>query len=83
MKIAAALLASVSMAALPAYGQTAVGGSRITDLPPASLPLSGTEAVNVVQGGVSKQTSVGQIEGNVFAPSCSNPDSSIFPVLVR
>ena len=65
----------VSYAALtlPALAQTAVGGSRITDLPPASLPLSGTEAVNVVQGGVSKQTSVGQIEGNAFAPSCSTP----------
>jgi hypothetical protein len=38
-----------------------VGGSRITDLPQASLPMSGAEAINVVQGGVSKQTSVGNV----------------------
>ena len=57
----------------PAYAQTGVGGSRVTDLPQASIPLSGAEQVLLTQQGVSKQTSAANIMGNFFGPSCANP----------
>lgn len=59
MRLRATFLLLLWLAA-PAFAQ-GVGGSRITDLPQASLPMSGAEAINVIQGGISKQSAVGNL----------------------
>ena len=57
------LVLALWLLAAPAWGQ------QITALPAAGTPLSGTEQIYLVQGGISKQTTIGNLfnAGNVFS----------------
>ena len=60
-------LLAVVLVALP----MAAGAQTISNLPAASLPLSGAETTVVVQGGTTKKTTVANIAGTVTLPTTS------------
>ena len=63
MKLRAALLAC--LIASPAAAQ------QVSTLPQASTPLNGTEVLYVIQNGVSRQTTVGNLSQGSFAGNVS------------
>ena len=77
----AALLASVAITG-PAFAQNQVNGSSISQLPQATMPLSGTELVPLVQGGTTSQTSVSTLLGApITAASLRLTSVTAFPYL--
>lgn len=67
-----------------------MAGTKITDFPTATVPLTGTEIFPVVQGGVTKQTTINQttansarILANIAALQALNTATSSLPVQVQ
>lgn len=50
---------------------------KISDLPVASTPLAGTELIEIVQGGVNKQTTASQFGGSGSVPDASESTKGI------
>lgn len=67
-----------------------MAGTKITDFPTATVPLTGTEIFPVVQGGVTKQTTINQttansarILANIAALQALNVATTSLPVQVQ